>query len=162
MLKNISFLALAGALTFAASTTGCILVTDDTADTLGDGDGDATTGDGDGDATTGDGDGDPTGDGDGDGDPTGDGDGDGDATGDGDGEPAGMCGWIEDPPPAGYYCGGDGEDPSGTNPLACPDGLVADEACGTVTGIGCCDAEGNNWYCGEDAEGNQFLVREEC
>jgi uncharacterized protein YkwD len=50
MFKNLSFLALAGAFTFAASMTGCIVVTDDGSDDeVGDGDGDPTTGDGDGD-----------------------------------------------------------------------------------------------------------------
>jgi hypothetical protein len=161
MLKNLSFLALAGALTFAASMTGCIVVTDDGNDEVGDGDGDPTTGDGDGDQT-GDGDGDQTGDGDGDGDQTGDGDGDGDQTGDGDGEPGGGCGWVQEADPAGYYCEGEGEDPTGTNPIACPDGLVENDPCGTVTGAGCCDADGNNWYCGDDGMGNQFLVLELC
>jgi hypothetical protein len=70
--KNLMFLLAA-----APIATGCVVVSDDTAndETTGDGDGDPTTGDGDGDPTTGDGDGDPT-TGDGDGDPT---------TGDGDG-----------------------------------------------------------------------------
>ena len=163
MLKNISFLALASVLTL---TTACILVdgTDVGDDEVGDGDGDATTtGDGDGDPTTGDGDGDPT-TGDGDGDPT-TGDGDGDpTTGDGDGDPGPACGWFEDPDQPGYYCGGEGEDPSGTFPSACPAGLVDGDTCETtgLTGAGCCDAEGNNWYCVEDGEGNQFIVFEAC
>ena len=147
MLKNISFLALAGALTLSA--TACIVVTDDTADdetsSSGDGDGDPT-GDGDGDPT-GDGDGDPT-TGDGDGDPTGDGDGD-PTTGDGDGDPAPMCGW--DPRNMYYDCGFEGEDPNGTFPSACPDGLVEGDPCATtgLMGEGCCDANGGNWYCAE-------------
>ncbi|MFO7564209.1 MAG: hypothetical protein R6X02_16300 [Enhygromyxa sp.] len=153
-------------MTFATSMIGCVVVTDDGSDDeVGDGDGDQT-GDGDGDQT-GDGDGDATGDGDGDatGDGDGDatGDGDGDATGDGDGEPAGSCGWIEDADPiSGYYCGGEGEDPTGSAPIACPDDLVEGEACGTVTGAGCCDADGNNWYCGKDDNDNEFLVFVAC
>ncbi|PRP90515.1 hypothetical protein ENSA5_64300 [Enhygromyxa salina] len=157
MFKNLSFLALAGTMTLAASmTTGCILsVGDDTLST-GDGDGDGdgdTTGDGDdttgdGDDTTGDGDGDP---GDGDGDP-GDGDGDdttGDGDGDGDGDTGALCGWVSDVDPVGYYCGGEGEDPDGVNPIGCPEGLVDGDPCPEgLTGAGCCDADGNNWYCG--------------
>ena len=167
MFKNLSFLALASVMTLAMTTSACILVTDagtgdgdgDTGD--GDGDTDSTsTGDGDGDTddtSTGDGDGDPTGDGDGD-DTTGDGDGDGDTTG-----PAGSCGWIADQE---YYgCGGEGEDPNGA-PIGCPDGLVAGEACDSVdpalTGDGCCDAGGNNWFCGEDEMMNIFIVEEVC
>ena len=165
MLKNISFLALAGALAFATSLTACVVVTDDgttladtsTSGNTGDGDGDgdgatsgATTGDGDGDgdsATTGDGDGDGDGD-------SGDGDGDGDGD-------AGSCGWDANAMPPGYYCGGSGEDPGGT-PIACPDGLVEGDPCGEVTGAGCCDGNGDNWYCGDDGMGNQTLVLEAC
>jgi hypothetical protein len=150
MLKNLSFLTLAGALAFAFSMSACIVLTDDGSTagdtgTAGDGDGDQT-GDGDGDATTGDGDGDQTGDGDGD--QTGDGD--GDQTGDGDGDPAGGCGWDAEQTFPGYYCGGSGEDPDGMFPLTCPDGLVEGDPCGEViSGVGCCDANGDNWYCGE-------------
>jgi hypothetical protein len=150
MLKNISFLALAGALTFATSMSACVVLTDDGSnDEVGDGDGDST-GDGDGDQT-GDGDGDQTGDGDGD--QTGDGDGDGDAP---------SCGWAQDEDPAGYYCGGEGEDPTGTSPWACPADLVEGEPCGTVTGVGCCDEDGDNWYCAKNDEGDEFLVLEIC
>jgi hypothetical protein len=169
MLKNMSFLALAGSLAFV-SMTGCILVTDDTATTLttGDGDGDGDTGTGtagDGDGAPGDGDGAP---GDGDGAP-GDGDGapgDGDgAPGDGDGAPAPACGWVEDPNFPGYYCDGTGEaDPSGTHPIACPENLVAGEACDIsgLTGEGCCDANGDNWYCGDDMMGGMIVVFQAC
>jgi hypothetical protein len=127
-------------------------------DPTGDGDGDPTTGDGDGDPTTGDGDGDPT-TGDGDGDPT-TGDGDGDpTTGDGDGDPGGNCGW--NPGSEWYECGGQGSDPSGTNPYACPPGLIEGAACGAVGYEGCCDANGDNWYCGED-DTSTFLVLDLC
>jgi len=163
MLKNLSSIALAGAMIFSA--TGCIFTTGDdslTTDTLttdtqtsdtmnetsGDGDGDMT-GDGDGDMT-GDGDGDPA-TGDGDGDMTGDGD--GDMTGDGDGDmTGGMCGWDE----ANMYydCGFEGSAPDNTPPIECPDGLVEGDPCDVtgLTGAGCCDAEGNIWYCTEDTQ----------
>ena len=130
MLKNFSTLAFAGAMLLGASASGCIIVTDDTGTGDGDGDGDAaetSTGDGDGDAT---------------------GDGDGDATDTDTAQPLG-CGWDAG---NGYYeCGFEGEDPEGTNPIGCPDGLVDGDAC-EVTGLpsaGCCDADGNNWYCAE-------------
>ncbi len=61
-----------------------------------------------------------------------------------------ACGWGPTgaaDPPEGYVCGGQGEDPSGTYPYACPDGLMAGGPCGNVTGVGCCDADGNLWYC---------------
>ena len=136
-----------------------LLVGDVGGDGDGDGDGDpTTTGDGDGDpTTTGDGDGDPTttGDGDGDGDPTTTGDGDGDPTGD----PIGQCGW--DPNNLYYECGFDGSDPEGTFPYACPPGLIEGDVCGEVTGEGCCDAAGDNWYCGDDGN-SQSLVFNPC
>jgi hypothetical protein len=116
--------------------------------------GDGDPGDGDGDPTAGDGDGDPTTTGDGDGDPT--------TTGDGDGDPQMTCGWFEDPTLPGYYCGGMGEDPNGMTPIGCPPGLVDGDPCGNVTGVGCCDANGDNWYCGDDGMGNTFLVFEAC
>jgi hypothetical protein len=90
------------------------------------------------------------------------GDGDGTETGDGDGTPS--CGWgptgdstITD----GYVCGGAGEDPDGTWTQACPDGLVEGEACGTVTGVGCCDPDGNAWFCGTDGT-TDALFKEDC
>ena len=84
----------------------------------------------------------------GDGDP-GDGDpGDGDP---GDGDPSmGVCGWNGE---TSYYeCGFRGSDPSTTFPYECPEGLVEGEPCDTVnlTGAGCCDVNGDNWYCDGD------------
>jgi hypothetical protein len=164
MLKNISFLTPASALALATLLTACVLVTDDgatTADTgtSGDGDGDsATTGDGDGDQT-GDGDGDQTGDGDGD--QTGDGDGDGEP-GDGDGDAPSACGWDAAQMTPGYYCGGSGEDPEGMNPITCPDGLVEGAECGELTGAGCCDGNGDNWYCGVDDMGAMAVAFDSC
>ncbi len=66
------------------------------------------------------------------------------------GEPPTLaCGW--DPiDPAGYYCGGDGEDPAGVHDGACPGALVEGEACPeslATSGIGCCDAAGDAWFC---------------
>ena len=109
---------------------------------------------------TGDGDGDPTTTGDGDGDPTTTGDGDGDPTttgdGDGDGDLPPNCGWDGG---NGYYaCGSQGEDPRGINPIECPGGLVEGDPCDTVRGIGCCDQNGDNWYCTED----QTLFLDDC
>lgn len=65
-----------------------------------------------------------------------------------DGGPA--CGWNGGGQPPGYYCGFEGEDPDGL-PIACPDGLVEGDSCAVtgLTGEGCCDADGNNWYCGD-------------
>lgn len=75
--------------------------------------------------------------------------------------PSATCGWGQtgvDDPPEGYICGGNGADPSNANPLACPDGLRAGAACGDVTGVGCCDADGNLWYCTAD----DTLYKETC
>jgi hypothetical protein len=153
---------------FTSLTSGPATLSTTNADTLeaetGDGDGDAdtgtSTGDGDGDPTTGDGDGDPTtGDGDGD---AGDGDGDPTTTGDGDGDPQGTCGWFADPSFPGYYCDGSGEDPEGLLPIDCPPGLAEGAACGELTGAGCCDANGDNWYCGDDGQGNTSQVFVPC
>lgn len=73
--------------------------------------------------------------------------GDGDGDGDGDGEhPSrgwdGNSGW--------YACGYEGSDPSGQEPFSCPPGLEEGAPCGPVTGVGCCDPSGDNWYCTED------------
>jgi hypothetical protein len=99
---------------------------------------------------------------------TGDGDGDGTATatGDGDGTLPPNCGWGQtgDPNlPEGYVCGAMGADPSGTSPIACPSaGLVDGGDCTGVTdGIGCCDANGDLWYCGTDGT-NDALTTQAC
>lgn len=47
------------------------------------------------------------------------------------------------------------------NPIACPPGLVDGAACGQVNGIGCCDQNGDNWYCGDDGN-STFLVLDDC
>lgn len=63
------------------------------------------------------------------------------------GEPDyGNCGWLASSD--WYACGGDGEDPGG-NPIACPPGLSDGQACGSVTGVGCCDTDGTNYYCNQ-------------
>jgi hypothetical protein len=63
--------------------------------------------------------------------------------------PANMCGWNVE---ASYYdCGFEGADPGGT-PIECPEGLVDGDSC-DITGLpgeGCCDANGDNWYCTEE------------
>jgi hypothetical protein len=69
------------------------------------------------------------------------------------GEPA-LCGWDAT---NGYYeCGFEGADPGGT-PIECPAGLVEGDPCETtgLTGAGCCDANGANWYCTQ--EGTVFF-----
>jgi hypothetical protein len=50
-----------------------------------------------------------------------------------------------------YECGFDGEDPNGTFPIGCPDGLVEGDPCATtgITGEGCCDANGDSWFCAQ-------------
>ncbi|MCA9698709.1 MAG: hypothetical protein KC431_14380, partial [Myxococcales bacterium] len=61
--------------------------------------------------------------------------------------PGAMCGW--DIGNGWYDCGFEGEDPEGTNPIGCPDGLVDGDPCENtgLTDVGCCDANGDNWYC---------------
>ncbi len=58
-----------------------------------------------------------------------------------------TCGW--DPMASYYDCGFAGEDPGGTHPITCPDGLVEGDLCAStgLTGEGCCDANNDNWYC---------------
>lgn len=66
----------------------------------------------------------------------------------------GVCGWFVD---GGYYeCNNEGTDPGGT-PIECPDGLVEGDSCDTtgLSGAGCCDANGDNWYC--TMEGTVFF-----
>lgn len=77
-----------------------------------------------------------------------------------------VCGWGptgDEAVPEGYVCGGDGEDPSGMIPLSCPAAieLQVGAACSTITGQGCCDAQGNAWFCGNDGSGDA-LARLEC
>lgn len=76
------------------------------------------------------------------------------------GSPISMCGW--DPGNNYYECGFEGEDPSGTIPIACPDGLVEGDPCGNVPGEGCCDANGDLWYCGDNGMGDTSLVFTSC
>ncbi|MCA9650629.1 MAG: hypothetical protein H6712_22360 [Myxococcales bacterium] len=78
----------------------------------------------------------------------------------------GACGWGptgDDQVPSGYVCGGDGVDPDGTFPFDCPAmaTLEVGAECGDVEGPGCCDAEGDVWYCGNDGSG-PALARVEC
>jgi hypothetical protein len=70
----------------------------------------------------------------------------------------GVCGWgpTGDPMvPDGYVCGGDGEDPDGMFPMLCPEviELQVGGACSGIEGPGCCDAQGNAWFCGDDGNG---------
>ena len=77
-----------------------------------------------------------------------------------------VCGWGptgDEAVPEGYVCGGDGEDPSGMIPLSCPAAveLQVGAGCGGIEGTGCCDAQGNAWFCGDDGSG-EALARIEC
>lgn len=82
---------------------------------------------------------------------------------------AGACGWGptgEKTTPFGYICGGDGEDPDGNIAIACPiDVALVDQGdCGGnmgITGAGCCDPEGNVWFCADD-DANPRLFTEDC
>lgn len=66
----------------------------------------------------------------------------------GDQTPPSACGW--NPVTSWYDCGFQGEEPSGEFPRACPAGLTADVACpASLPFEGCCDGEGNVWYCDE-------------
>lgn len=65
--------------------------------------------------------------------------------GQGGGTPVYACGWSESE--QYYLCGGQGEDPSGTFPIGCPEGLVEGEPCDGLPTEGCCDAAGDNWFC---------------
>jgi hypothetical protein len=67
-----------------------------------------------------------------------------------------KCGWSFES--LYYACGGDGPDPAGTFPMACPSNLQEGGSCGEVSGIGCCDANGDNWYC----SGGSALVKATC
>ena len=76
-----------------------------------------------------------------------------------------VCGWGstgDEAVPEGYVCGGDGEDPSGVLPLLCPEAieLQVGGACGSITGQGCCDAQGNAWFCGNDGSGEALALIE--
>jgi hypothetical protein len=82
---------------------------------------------------------------------------------------ASGCGWGPLPGQnnvdEGYTCGGDGDDPKGVFPIACPEGvmLVDSGDCGGdmgVTGVGCCDGN-TNWYCADNGSGPQ-LFRDPC
>lgn len=78
----------------------------------------------------------------------------------------GACGWGstgDDMVPDGYVCGGDGVDPAGMFAFDCPEGatLEVGAECGDIEGPGCCDAEGDVWYCGNDGSG-PALARVEC
>jgi hypothetical protein len=68
----------------------------------------------------------------------------------GDEAPPSACGW--NPATSWYDCGFEGEDPDGDFPRACPTGIEPDTTCpASLPFEGCCDAEGNVWYCSEAA-----------
>jgi hypothetical protein len=77
-----------------------------------------------------------------------------------------ACGWGptgEEPISEGYVCTGDGEDPDGNFPIDCPADvdLAVGGDCGPIQGQGCCDAQGDAWFCGDDGSG-PALVRLDC
>ncbi|MBC8067440.1 MAG: hypothetical protein IAG13_03825 [Deltaproteobacteria bacterium] len=82
---------------------------------------------------------------------------------------AGTCGWGmtgETTTPMGYVCGVEGEDPGGMIDIACPAAvdLVEQGECGGnmgITGAGCCDAEGNVWFCADD-DAEPRLFTQDC
>jgi hypothetical protein len=64
-----------------------------------------------------------------------------------------------------YECGGDGEDPNGKVPMDCPDvDLEVGGACGDVTRAGCCDGNGDVWFCmmGGDPNSMGELQTDDC
>jgi hypothetical protein len=66
----------------------------------------------------------------------------------GDEAPPSTCGW--NPATSWYDCGFEGQDPDGDFPRACPIGIEPDTACpASLPFEGCCDAEGDVWYCDE-------------
>jgi hypothetical protein len=80
----------------------------------------------------------------------------------------GTCGWGrtgEKTIPEGYICGGEGEDPTGLMPSTCAEGveLVEGGDCGGemgITGVGCCDANGDVWFCADDGSGRQLFTQD--
>lgn len=88
------------------------------------------------------------------------------STADGDSGEGGACGWGQtgdDKVPEGYICGGNGADPGKMFPMGCPEGaaLEVGAECREIEGPGCCDADGNVWYCGNNGSG-PALARIEC
>ncbi len=154
MLDRLTFLSLAS---LVCLTSGCIIVDDDSGDS-GNATENATTNNATGTTetpanTTTANTGDPT---------------EGDATAADDTSTAGQggaCGWGQTGDvrvPEGYVCGGDGEDPDGMFAQACPDqALEVGAACGDISGVGCCDGDGNVWFCGSSG-GDQVLALDEC
>ncbi|HWB78363.1 MAG TPA: hypothetical protein VG755_25530 [Nannocystaceae bacterium] len=83
---------------------------------------------------------------------------------------AGACGWGatgEKTTPMGYICGGDGADPDAMIDQDCASygvDLVEGGECGGnmgITGAGCCDENGDVWYCADDG-GMPRLFTEDC
>lgn len=62
--------------------------------------------------------------------------------------PPSACGWNRGA--QWYDCGFVGSDPSGEFPRLCPAGLAAGTPCPPALPFeGCCDGDGNVWYCDE-------------
>lgn len=73
------------------------------------------------------------------------------------------CGWLQAGMVSYYDCNGEGLEPSMTYDINCPDETLLLEGgpCGDISGIGCCDANGNNWFCGVFM-GDESLWNVEC
>jgi hypothetical protein len=81
-----------------------------------------------------------------------------------------VCGWGmtgEQTTPMGYVCGGNGADPDMMIDMDCASygiELMEGGDCGGnmgITGAGCCDANGDVWYCADDP-GMPRLFTENC
>ena len=82
-----------------------------------------------------------------------------------------ACGWgmlgPDDDVEFGYLCGGEGADPRGMFEMECPVDLMVGGDCTEmmITAEGCCDADGDAWYC-QDPDGagpmEPAVVEEEC
>ena len=80
--------------------------------------------------------------------------------------PTGACGWGktgQKEVAMGYICGGEGEDPEGMYMIDCPakTELVEGGMCGMIRGQGCCDENGDVWFCAQDG-GEPQLFTQSC
>ncbi len=81
---------------------------------------------------------------------------------------AGTCGWGKTGQKMiseGYVCGGMGESPMPEMfPIDCPAEveLTAGAECGNIRGQGCCDANGDVWFCASDNGADPVLFTTDC
>ena len=89
-------------------------------------------------------------------------------SGSGTGAGGGTCGWGDTGQKMiseGYVCGGDGESPMPEMfPIDCPAevDLMAGAECGTIRGQGCCDTNGDVWFCASDNGADPVLFTTDC